>query len=349
VIATERGLGLQGSGNQHGIDKSSRIQGNPALAIVFYAIFALILVLAIGFIWQNRALLADLRAVGPATWAAAVIAYCASLVLRSLSFDIQARAFEARIPLGHSLALTSAGMLGNYALPGNTSILIRSIYLKRTIGLEYSRFVPLALAAFVFSTGLYGVIAGLAAWLLGPIRSEAYNTVILLFACGGVALMVFLLLPLPYERLPWVGRIAGLAMDGWRRLIASPRLLGTWFAVEFFRAVCEVTFFYLTVRMLGVEIDVVQALIITLAKECSIFIRLTPGSIGVAEGVQAFFAIAFGLNPASVVLAGLLGRLIELAVLLVVAVMFVPGLQRAIGRGRESVDDGVSADPLSGS
>jgi uncharacterized membrane protein YbhN (UPF0104 family) len=317
-------------------------------AVVFYAIFALIVGVVGIFIWQNKALLADLRNVHPAIWLAVLLAYFGSLVLRGFSFDIQARAFSVRIPLTHSLALTSAGMLGNYALPGNTSILLRSIYLKRTSGLEYSRFVPLALAAFVFSTGLYGVVAGIAAWSLGPVQSTSYNTVLLLFSGGGVALMIFLLLPLPYERLPKVGRIAALALEGWRRLLASPKLLGAWFAIEFFRAICEVIFFYLTVRMLGVDISIVQALIITLAKECSIFIRLTPGSIGVAEGVQAFFAVAFGLNPTIVVLAGLLGRVIELVELLVVAIIFVPRIQQAIARGRDldSVEPGAIELPV---
>ena len=68
----------------------------------------------------------------------------------------------------------------------------------------------------------------------------------------------------------------------------------------------------------------------TLAKECSIFFRITPGAIGVAEGVQAYFAIVYGVNPAEVVFAALIFRVIEIFCLLIMSVLLARPLMKRL-------------------
>jgi hypothetical protein len=67
--------------------------------------------------------------------------------------------------------------------------------------------------------------------------------------------------------------------------------------------------------ILGIELTVAQTAIIVLAKENSIFLRLTPGAFGIAEGVQVFFATQFGFDAAPILLAAIGARAIELLTL----------------------------------
>jgi hypothetical protein len=314
-----------------------RLSASPAfrrsLSIAYYLLFLIILTGVGRFLWSNVDVLNELRAVAPGWWLLAAMLYLATLVAKGISFDILAGVFGVQVRLKDSIALTSTGLLANYMLPGNTAVPLRSLYLKRVYGLSYTRFIPMALAAFVFSTGLYGVMAGLAALVIGPVPSSSYNAVILLFSGGGLALMLMLLFSPRYGWVPFVGHYIELALEGWRMLVSSHALFGRWLSVEFARAALEIAFFLTTVRMLGIDMSPWQALIITLAKECSVFLRLTPGAFGISEGVQAFFAFCFGLDVARVVLAGLTGRVLEILCLAPISGLLVRGLYARISQG----------------
>jgi hypothetical protein len=78
-----------------------------------------------------------------------------------------------------------------------------------------------------------------------------------------------------------------------------------------------------------------QAIIIVFAKECAIILRLTPGSLGIAEGVQAFFAAAFGLDVELVVVAALVSRVIEITWLSVLSLMLARGLHARIAAAKD--------------
>ena len=317
------------------------------LVLLYYLGFAAVLALVVYFLRSNLNVLSELGAVPFRWWGLAIALFLATLLVKGISFDLLAKVYGATVPIKDSVAITSFGLLGNYMLPGNTSVPLRSLYLQRLHGLSYKRFIPLALSAFVFSTGLYGVLAGIAAILLGPVDSEAFTTVMILFTFIGLALILMLLLPLRYSAIPFVGHYAELVLKGWRLLVSSPSLFTQWLVIEFIRAALEVAFFLTIVRMLNVPMSWEQALIITLAKECSIFLRLTPGAFGVVEGIQAFFAFIFDLDVARVVLAGVAARVLEIVCLSVVSLLLMRGLKRRLFVGSPASipddDKGVSA------
>ncbi|MBA4219470.1 lysylphosphatidylglycerol synthase transmembrane domain-containing protein [Bosea vestrisii] len=301
------------------------------LTLGYYVLAAIIVAALVQFGRSNWDTIARMAEKPAWIWLVAAGLYLLALICRGIWFDILAMAFGARLPLRDSVALTASGLLGNYLLPGNTALPLRSLYLQRVHGLSYKRFIPIALAAFVFSTGAYGVAVGLLALGVGPVSSHAYLVVVSLFGFGGVALVLLLLLPFPFGKLPILGRFIDKALEGWRLLIASRRLLGSWLGVELIRAGLDATLFWAMARMFDVPLSFGQAAIITLVKDCSLFFRLTPGGFGVAEGVQAFFAIAFGLDASRIVLVGLAGRVVEIICLTVVTALLMPALKRKIG------------------
>ncbi|MBR3190211.1 lysylphosphatidylglycerol synthase transmembrane domain-containing protein [Bosea sp. (in: a-proteobacteria)] len=269
-------------------------------------------------------------------WALAAALYLGSLFFRGLWFDILAIALGGHVPVKDSVALTASGLLGNYLLPGNMALPLRSLYLQRLQGISYKRFIPIALAAVIFSTGVVGVAVGLVALLVGPVASQSYTVVVSLFGFGGAGLILLLVLPFPFGRLPFAGRFIEKALLGWRQLISSPRLVGRWQLIELGRASMDILFFWVVAQMFDLPITLGQAAIITMVKDCAVFFRLTPGGFGVAEGVQAFFALAFGLDVARIILIGLACRVIEIACLAAVSGLLVPGLKRKIGNPAET-------------
>jgi uncharacterized membrane protein YbhN (UPF0104 family) len=307
--------------------------------VLYYLLFVLALALIGRFVWDRRLSLDAVWHVPIYLWIIPALIYLVMLGAKGLCFDILARVHGVSVPLIDSLGLTAFGLLSNYAVPGNMSIPLRTLYLHRVLGLHYIHFLSVVIAAFVFSTGLYGVFAGIAAFVYGQLPSSNYALAMLAFSGGGLTLIIVMLLP--YRWLPLVGNGIERILAGWRLLLRSRALFFKWLGVEVLRAVLEVTFFYSIVQLLEIEITLAQTAIMVLAKECSVFLRLTPGSFGLAEGVQVFFALQFGVDIAQILLAAIIARVIELICLSLVSSTFVPRLGRRLSVGRGWADGGT--------
>jgi hypothetical protein len=216
--------------------------------ILFYAIFLFIIIIAGRLFWSNASVLRKAVEVPLWYWALPSALYLGTLVFKGLSFDLLAEVFGARVPLRDSIALTSIGLLGNYALPGNASLPLRSLYFERVHHVSYKQFIPLALAGFIYATAQYGVVAGLVALYLGPVPSKTYSGVMIVFSGVSLAAMILLLLPYrrlvtPYRQLAFLDRYIAMALEGWRLLLGSHARFGRWLLCEILRAFFEVTFF----------------------------------------------------------------------------------------------------------
>jgi uncharacterized membrane protein YbhN (UPF0104 family) len=304
---------------------------------LFKVLSYLLLTAALGlaglYLWRNRSSLEAAWQVPAHLWCVPVIVYLGTLLAKAFSFEILSRVYAVRVPLFDSLGLTASGLLSNYAAPGNISIALRTLYLYRVLGLHYKHFLPLVLAAFAFSTGLYGVLAGVAALIHGHVPSSIYASVMLLFSGGG--LVVIIIMFLPYHWLPTIGRRIERFLAGWRRLHHSRRLFSQWLGIQFLLATLEVAFLYSIFRLLAIELTLAQTAIILLAKECSVFLRITPGAFGIAEGAQLFFATQFETDPALILLAAIIARGIELVWLSLLSVVFLRRLGDRLEAGKE--------------
>ena len=293
-------------------DSKRRLLGFVA-KVFYYLLFVVALLAIFGYLWENRSAL-GLALNAPAwIWFVPVLLYMGTLIAKGLGFDTLARVYGVRIPFIDSVGLTATGLLSNYAVPGNASLAIRTLYMHRVLGLNYKKFVPVALAAFVFSTGLYGIFIGIAAITFGEVPSHAYAIAIL--ALSGSGLLLTFALMVPYHGIPLVGAWIETVLSGWRQLCKSRRHLIFWLGIIFVLSILEIGLFYSIVCILGIELTIAQTAIMVLAKENSVVLRITPGAFGVAEGVQIFFGTQFGIDISLILLAALIFRAIELLVI----------------------------------
>jgi uncharacterized membrane protein YbhN (UPF0104 family) len=295
---------------------------------VYYSLFGLTLFVTCLYLWINRSSLAIAFNIASFRIVIPVITYFAMLIVRGLSFDTLAQVYGVRVDLIDSVGLTAWGGLSNYAVPGNAALPLRTLYLHRVLGLHYQDFLPLALVAFVFSTGLYGVLLGITALYYGIEPSPEYGRVILTFSGAGMALMLAAFIP--YQSMSFLGTWVRHILAGWRMLYRSRMLFGKWLSLELLRAVLEMTFFYSIFTILGIQLTLIQTAITVLARETTIFLRVTPGAFGIAEGVQVFFATQFGADPASVLAAAIVARAIELVCLGVTSSVLMRRLSRRL-------------------
>lgn len=284
------------------------------------------------FFWENREAFKVFERVPLYYWSLPIFLYICTIYVKGLSFDIIAMVFNRRIGFFDTIALTSSSLLSNYALPGNSGIAFRVIYMQRVLGLSYKSYLPILLIAFLFSTALYGISAGIAAFAHGGFNTEAPRFLIVIFSSGSLLVIGFLLAIVPLSKLAiFKNSKIDLILHGWVQFIHSKKLLAYWFVIEALRAALEIAIYYIiAVELLGMNLSVLQVAVIVFIKECSMFFRITPGALGVAEGVQVFFAIAYGVSPVDIVLVSVAYRVIEIGCLVIFTAIFVPALKKKL-------------------
>ena len=286
------------------------------------------------FLWRNREALSSALRAPPYLWLIPVGIYFVMLVTKGLSFDLLVKTFGVRVPFVESLGITASGLLGNYALPGNASLPLRTLYLQRVHGLSYRDFLPIVLAAYICSTGIYGVLTGFCAILSGPVDSDTYNGLVAVLGFGGFFLILATLIPIrPVKLFRFEPE---RFLKGWRQFLHAPLLPWLWLGIDLLRAALEVGLVYAVLKILKVDAPLGRVAVMTLAKECTVILRITPGSFGVTEGVQVFFAAMFGIDVPGVLLSALIIRAIELGWLGLVSVLLMSRLIGKMGAGSGS-------------
>ena len=285
------------------------------LAII--ASFALLLVFvgAIGWlIYKNRSDLSLIAATDWRYWAAAFAAYTIVNWLKGYSVVLLLSSIGVRLPLYESYSLQNISTLTNYSLPFHGGIGFRVLYMQRVHGLVYEMFLPISIMAFIVATGIYGLLTGGAALLHGKFYSYLYQSAMAIFVAGALVLVITPVLAPYMVRHNWpMGKIIRRILRGWEIIVRDRRVFYEWVVSVILRAIMVTVVFYLACKALHINLDVWQIAVITLAKECSIIVKLTPGALGISEGVVAFFAAIYGVPVFQLIIVALGVRLVELS------------------------------------
>jgi uncharacterized membrane protein YbhN (UPF0104 family) len=294
---------------------SSKLRPRTRTVVRWLSICLLLAVLiAVGkFLYEHRYVFVELSRVQAYAWILPATLYSGTLLAKGLTFDILCRVYGVSISVRDSVALAIWGMLSNFALPGNTSLFFRTLYLQQVHGLSYRQFLPISAASFVFATGLYCLWAGVAAFIASDNRTVIVGVAIPLMGAG---ILLMVALQIPYARIARFGLFFEQLLFGWRRLTSSPPLFGAWLVLQVVEASLEIFLFYSIVRIMNFDVSFSQCVVVVLVKECSLILRITPGAIGVSEGVLALMGMAMGISPVQLVFVGLVVRLVELICLL---------------------------------
>lgn len=317
---------MQNNSSEHA--KSPYMRQFPwrsSLKVLFYLTFAIALAVVGKFLFDNQEALKSIKQIPLESWILPVVFYSVTIIGKGLSFDILAIVLGIRIKLLDSIALTTSALVSNYALPGNVGIALRTIYMDRVHGLSYRTFLPLALTASIFGTGLYGIAAGIAALVFTATPLHGVSMLVVwAMISGGLTIVVVLAgYNLWGPGLGSLHKYINMVFEGWSLLLKRRKWFAVWLINECARACFEILFFYFVLHNLGLKVNLPQATTMMLIKENMTLLRLTPGGFGITEGIFAMFAIGYGLDPVKVVFASLICRVIELASLAALVLIFV--------------------------
>jgi uncharacterized membrane protein YbhN (UPF0104 family) len=207
---------------------------------------------------------------------------------------------DIEVPMGRSLAIFTAGLLGTIT-PAKLGELLKCGLLKRSFGVPVRRSVPIVLAERV--TDATGVVA------LAVVAGAGTNRwPLLAVALAGVAVIVLVVRSPLLERFARLGEAPVAA----RALLETPLLVGmtalsaaSWF--------CECLAAYVCVRGLRLDLSLGDTVVVFSLGSLAGALSFLPGGLGVAEGSMTGLIRVLGdVSRAGAVAATLLIRLATL-------------------------------------
>jgi uncharacterized membrane protein YbhN (UPF0104 family) len=204
------------------------------------------------------------------------------------------------VPMGRSLAIFTAGLLGTIT-PAKLGEVLKCGLLKRSFGVPVRRSVPIVLAERV--TDATGVVVLAVAAGAGTNRWP-----LLAVALAGVAVIVLVVRSPLLERFARLGEAPGAA----RALLKTPLLIGmtalsaaSWF--------CECLAAYMCVRGLRLDLSLGDTVVVFSLGSLAGALSFLPGGLGVAEGSMTGLIRVLGdVSKAGAVAATVLIRLATL-------------------------------------
>lgn len=279
-----------------------------------YIVLLAIVLVGAWYGYSHRELFANLGKVS--VLSLILLTFLASVTqwLIGYQFKYLMRIFGVDLDFREWFGLSACNTMFNYYLPARGGIAVRAFYLKKKHDFSYSHYTSLITGAYAISFVL-SAGAGLGLTLLhGLVHGTFHRTLVVIFGSlllltvVGAALLSVLLRGrnrLGNER---IIRILRSVKEG-LALFRENRRSTACYALLHLLAIL-VTGIRLSVAFYAIGIDArpMQVLIISALVSFSMFLSLTPGNLGIREGVVSFAAYLFGISAARATLAAFVDR-----------------------------------------
>jgi uncharacterized protein (TIRG00374 family) len=249
------------------------------------------------------------------------------MLILGVQFKYLILIFGLNLPFREWLGLTAINTMCNYYLPARGGLIVRGAYLKRQYNFPFSRYTSLVMVSQLLMLGVAAILGII--FLVNSMDIFAKNTLLLLGLYGSVLIITALI----YQIMPI------LAMQSARFTKLKPFLqqftegLKSWqqhrfFASVYFSLLMAILIFLWGLRLyvcfiaLGEPVNFGQIMIIQTLISLSFVISVTPGNLGVKEGLTAFSANFVGISPTTALLASLVDRAVAVLVVFSMGLIF---------------------------
>lgn len=295
-----------------------------------YLLSLLAILIFLGYVFKNAE---RFRAIFDLSISQLLLMIClatATLVTNGLINLILYKAVGIPMTLNEAIGLAAINTLANQ-LPFTGGVIAKGVYLKRRHGMTYGRYLSATVAVFVFfviANGLVGLLAMGYITLTQNIETPIPIVVGFLGMSSGILLFLF-----PFARLPlvqrWHNRFTQLN-EGLQLLKKQKVALIKLLIIQMLSILVFAYRFKLGFEILSQTIPFVYCIIFSSATILTQIVNITPGGVGIREGIVAGLALLLGFDASISVLATALDRLVGTSLITAIGVIYTYLLSKKI-------------------
>ncbi len=204
----------------------------------------------------------------------------------------------------------------NLIAPLKAGMGVRAIYLKKKHNLKYSDFI----ISFFGTNVLIILINSLGALIIFSIiffKTNTYNIyAYLIFICLTLTCFFIIFYKRTFKNKNKIFQTLNKLIIGWQKIVKHPKLLIQASLLTTINIFITSIINFLIFKSLNQEISLIQSMYFSVMATLSLFINITPGSIGILEGLYIISGKILNIQPEIALLVALIFRLLFSIVIL---------------------------------
>jgi uncharacterized membrane protein YbhN (UPF0104 family) len=219
-----------------------------------------------------------------------------------------ARKFGIPLTFREWFGLAAITTMGNYITPFSGGLFVRATYLKKRHNMPYAQFTSLLASNYLIMFWVIGIMGFFFLCLIGQSWSMHWP-IALLFVI--IVIAISLIFVFPEQHIPWhnsIGRFLNTMLKSWYTVKQDYSLLSRMLLLTLITIGLNGISFWLAYWALGLQISLFVAFLLGMIAAFSIFINLTPGSLGIQEAMVSLSAALLGADAREALLVVLLIR-----------------------------------------
>lgn len=286
--------------------------------IIPYLITLIFLLIGLNYFITNYPKFRQISVVSWLSVLGIIVTYLIVYILNALVFKTLLKIFCIPLTFPEAIALSFITLLGNYILPGVGGMGLRAAYLKKRYHFPVSQFMS-TIAATALITVTVNALIGLLAFFYLFYTRGLYNWLILgilaVIFTGCVLVIIFPFKPLRSNY--FLVRKFNEALEGWQRISKNKRRLRNIALIIIGISIVMIMNLYFTFRVFMVTVKPLDTMLISSLDTIATLINITPGALGVSEGVVVFISRVLNYLPVITLTSVMIRRVVAFSLTII--------------------------------
>ena len=245
--------------------------------------------------------------------------------------------FEKKISVKESFFLATVSRIGNYLLPMRAGAMFRATYLKKKYEFPYSNFLSTFYGYYVIFFLTNSVISIGILLFKYLINDQLFLPLILFFSLILLGMLILIFVRIPFEKIiktksPVVEKIFNFInkfIKGWDLIVKDRKDFLLLVSIALGNILLNVIIVLIEFNAIEKVPKVLDVILYTAISGVSLLISITPGSLGIREGIFLLTSESLGLTEAEIMKLAFLDRGV-MFLLLFICLVFVMAFSKKI-------------------
>lgn len=322
-------------------NKSCRIQELHKILFYLFALIALTV-----FLYANKNLFFALINISSLDLIFLSLFSLLAIYINAIQLRYLTDVFNVKLKFIEWFGLAVSNTMHNYYIPVRGGTVLKAIYLKKTHTLPYSKFISLTAGAYLLGFFLASVSAIFFILVSFLLYHKFYGIFFYISVSLIAVTTIFGIFCLKVEfsalfkKIPILHNFILKVESGLSYFKKNKGLLIKILVFKFFFILIMSVKLYWAFKAIGIDTNLITILIVQSLVMFSMVISLTPGNLGIREGIIGVLASMLDIPLQEAILGALVDRAVMMSIVIILGMIFTTVLTREIDKRNSSTSNG---------
>jgi len=233
------------------------------------------------------------------------------------------KAFKINLSFKEWFGLSTINTLGNYISPFRGGSISNALYLKKKYSFSYNSFISMLSGIYIIVFWINSLI-GIIAIIFTNIFYDIFSLpILIIFSVSFIFLSIVILISpqIPLSKSKFINQFIKVIND-WNIIRKKLDIVIKLSIIALLNIILMTAMSYFEFQLIGIEVKLLKLLVIALFSTFSIFLSITPASLGIREAFSIYSGQLLGIPVAQLLAISIIDRLINFILALFLGLYF---------------------------